>query len=189
MGNKSTAGQISLAVSDNVQKIILVGSCRAGKTALVIRFVQGVFVQEYDTTIENNYRKYLELDGMAALAECFDFSGDEIYAPVQDTYIRTAEGFLLVYSVTDKASFENCLDLYKQILRARDEDCAPVVLVGNKSDLAERVVSTAHGEELAKQNGWKFYETSAKDGTNVDEVFRDIMRQTIARKQRDVPSK
>jgi GTPase SAR1 family protein len=90
---------------------------------------------------------------------------------------------------TTITNFINFICFDEISLRARDEDCVPVVLVGNKFDLAERVVSTAHGEELAKQNGWKFYETSAKDGTNVDEVFHDIMRQTIARKRRDVPSK
>lgn len=63
-------------------------------------------------------------------------------------------------------------------------DRIPIVLVGNKSDLtANRVVSTAQGEQLAKQNGWTYFETSAKnEKINVDEVFHEITRQIISSK-------
>lgn len=123
--------------------------------------------------------------------------------------MRTGEGFILVYSVTDKQSFESCTDFYKRILRyvlmvlrhftgplqnfinfiltklfsARDADSVPFVFVGNKSDSPERVVSVAEGEELAKQNGWIFFETSAKHGILVDEIFREISRRVISSQQ------
>jgi small GTP-binding protein len=65
----------------------------------------------------------------------------------------------------------------------KDSDRVPIVLVGNKSDLAHRVISTAQGEEFAKQRAISFFETSAKERINVDEVFHDITRQVVVSKQ------
>jgi GTPase SAR1 family protein len=69
------------------------------------------------------------------------------------------------------------------VRRVKGSDPVPIVLVGNKSDLAHRVISTAQGAEFAKQRAISFFETSAKERINVDEVFHEITRQVVARKQ------
>jgi GTPase KRas protein len=162
----------------------MLGSSKVGKTALGVKFVQRTFVLEYDPTIEDTLRKTIEIDGTNITFDIFDTSGAEEYKAIQDQYIRAGDGFLLVYSVTDKESFEKCEETYQRILRIKDVDSVPVVLVGNNIDSAGRVVSVAEGEELAKQNGWGFFETSAKDNINVDNAFIAISRRVSNNRHR-----
>jgi GTPase SAR1 family protein len=105
--------------------------------------------------------------------------------------MRDRQGFILVYDITNRSSVEELNDLYIQILRNKlispnkvdgesTESVIPLVLVGNKLDLAiERKVSSTRGEELARQWRCPHYETSAKNRTNVDEIFYDLVGQII----------
>ena len=117
---------------------------------------------------------------------------------MREQYMRTGEGFLLVYSITDRQSFEEIMTFQQQILRVKDKDYFPMIVVGNKCDLdGERQVSTqgtrfflllipcylplltpsAEGQTLARNFGCKFIETSAKSRINVDNAFYDIVRE------------
>jgi len=113
--------------------------------------------------------------------------------------MRTGEGFLLVYSITSRNSFEEISTFHQQILRVKDQDSFPVIVVANKCDLEyERQVGmngtdvleefpashtlvhlNAHpeGRDLAKHFGCKFIETSAKQRINVDEAFSNLVRE------------
>lgn len=157
----------------------MVGGGGVGKSALTIQMVQSHFVDEYDPTIEDSYRKPCVVDGEPALLDVLDTAGQEEYSAMREQYMRTGEGFLLVYSITSRSSFEEVVTFYQQILRVKDKDSFPVVLVGNKSDLeSERMVSTEEGRRLAQQfNDCKFVETSAKQRVNVEDAFYDLVRQ------------
>lgn len=99
---------------------------------------------------------------------------------MRDQYIRTGQGFLIVYSVASKSSFEAVTNFRDQILRVKDEDQYPMVILGNKCDLSdeEREVQTNEGRELAKQLGnCPFLETSAKARINVEEAFYEVVRE------------
>jgi GTPase KRas protein len=115
---------------------------------------------------------------------------------MREQYMRTGEGFLLVYSITDRQSFEEIMTFQQQILRVKDKDYFPMIVVGNKCDLdGERQVSTqgasmshplprpryanlaTEGQNLAHNFGCKFIETSAKSRINVDNAFYDIVRE------------
>ncbi len=98
---------------------------------------------------------------------------------MRDLYMKNGQGFVLVYSITAQSTFNDLLDLREQILRVKDTDNVPMVLVGNKCDLEdERVVGKDQGVNLAKQFGnCTFLETSAKLKINVDEIFHDLVRQ------------
>jgi len=92
--------------------------------------------------------------------------------------MRTGEGFLLVYSITSRQSFEEIKTFQQQILRVKDKDYFPIIVVGNKCDLeGERQVSKQDGEALAKEFVCTFIETSAKSRINVDREFYDIVRE------------
>jgi len=93
-------------------------------------------------------------------------------------YMRTGEGFILVYSVTSRQSFEEAFALYRQILRFKDRDYFPIIVVGNKCDLeSDRQVSSQEGRDLARTWGCGFIETSAKSRINVDQAFHDLVRE------------
>lgn len=85
--------------------------------------------------------------------------------------MKNGQGFILVYSITSQASFNDLIELRDQILRVKDTPNVPMVLVGNKCDLEdERVVSKERGQALAREFNCTFMETSAKNRVNVDEV-------------------
>jgi len=159
-------------------KLVVVGGGGVGKSCLTIQLIQSHFVDEYDPTIEDSYRKQCVIDDEVALLDVLDTAGQEEYSAMREQYMRTGEGFLLVYSITSRQSFEEIMTFQQQILRVKDRDYFPITVVGNKCDLEhERQVTTEEGRALAESFGCKFIETSAKSRINVDNAFYDIVRE------------
>lgn len=107
-----------------------------------------------------------------------DTAGQEEFSAMREQYIRGGRGFLLVFSVTERKSFEEAHKLYNQVLRVKDRSEYPVLLVANKVDLInQRVVSEQEGRELAAQLKLMYIETSAKEPpVNVDAAFHELVR-------------
>ncbi|KAK7592834.1 hypothetical protein V9T40_007586 [Parthenolecanium corni] len=159
-------------------KIVVLGSGGVGKSALTVQFVQGIFVEKYDPTIEDSYRKQVEVDGQQCMLEILDTAGTEQFTAMRDLYMKNGQGFVLVYSITAQSTFNDLQDLREQILRVKDTDDVPMVLVGNKCDLEEeRVVGKEQGVNLSRQFSCAFMETSAKAKINVNDIFYDLVRQ------------
>ncbi|GAA5806740.1 ras related protein 1b [Thamnidium elegans] len=160
-------------------KLVVLGSGGVGKSALTVQFVQSIFVEKYDPTIEDSYRKQVEVDGQQCMLEILDTAGTEQFTAMRDLYMKNGQGFLLVFSITSSVTLTDLYDLRDQILRVKDGENVPMVLVGNKCDLEEeRMVSREQSMELSQQWGGKpFYETSARFKINVDQVFYDLVRQ------------
>ncbi|KAL6930944.1 related to Ras-like protein rasC [Hanseniaspora guilliermondii] len=159
-------------------KLVVVGGGGVGKSALTIQLTQNNFVDEYDPTIEDSYRKQCVIDSEVVILDILDTAGQEEYSAMREQYMRTGEGFLLVYSVNSKNSFEELMVYYQQILRVKDTDYVPVFLVGNKADLSddERQVSFEDGAKMAKQIHAPFLETSAKENINVEDAFFGLVK-------------
>lgn len=99
------------------------------------------------------------------------------FCRMRDQYIRTGEGFFLVYAITSMRSFEAIRQFYDRILVIKELDYFPVVIIGNKCDLASmREVPTEKGQALAKEIGAPFFETSARMRINVEESFVELVR-------------
>jgi GTPase KRas protein len=165
------------------------------------------FVETYDPTIEDSYRKQVQIDGQSCMLEVLDTAGQEEYTALRDQWIRDGEGFVLVYSISSRPSFARIEKFYKQIQRVKDSSLsgsppypgsplsstsagsnnfgpAPVMLVGNKCDRAmEREVSIQEGLSLARELGCDFVEASAKNCINVEKAFFDVVRQLRRQKQ------
>ncbi|KAF3856578.1 hypothetical protein F7725_017301 [Dissostichus mawsoni] len=144
-----------------------------------VQFVQGIFVEKYDPTIEDSYRKQVEVDGQQCMLEILDTAGTEQFTAMRDLYMKNGQGFALVYSITAQSTFNDLQDLREQILRVKDTEDVPMILVGNKCDLEdERVVGKEQGQNLARQwNHCAFLESSAKSKINVLDIFYDLVRQ------------
>ncbi len=92
-------------------------------------------------------------------------------------YQRTGQGFLIVYSITSRSTYDEAFMIRDNLLRLKDSDHVPMVLVGNKCDLEyERQVSTSEAQNAAKSWGIPFFETSAKTRTNIDEAIHELIR-------------
>jgi small GTP-binding protein len=163
-------------MAEATYKIVVVGSGGVGKSCLTVRFVQGRFVKVYDPTIEDFYRKQIDVDTEAVMLDILDTAGQEEFSALRDSYMRTGDGFILVYAVNSSTSFDDCNKLRSQILRIKEKEKVPMILVGNKCDVEERDVTKVEGQELAKQFGCAFIESSAKQNINVAEIFVNIVR-------------
>jgi GTPase KRas len=165
------------------------------------------FVETYDPTIEDSYRKQVQIDGQSCMLEVLDTAGQEEYTALRDQWIRDGEGFVLVYSISSRQSFARIERFHRQIQRVKESSQsgspsypgsplsasslgsgsfgpAPVMLVGNKCDrVTEREVSTQEGRALATELGCDFVEASAKNCVNVEKAFYDVVRQLRRQKQ------
>lgn len=171
-------------------KLVVVGAGGVGKSALTIQLIQNHFVDEYDPTIEDSYRKQVVIDGETCLLDILDTAGQEEYSAMRDQYMRTGEGFLLVFAINNAKSFEDISMYREQIKRVKDAEEVPMVLVGNKCDLPTRAVETNQAQEVAKQYMIPFVETSAKTRLGVDDAFYTLVREIkkdkeVRRKKRE----
>jgi len=173
-----------------LHKVIMVGSGGVGKSALTLQFMYDEFVEDYEPTKADSYRKKVVLDGEEVQIDILDTAGQEDYAAIRDNYFRSGEGFLCVFSITEPDSFQATQEFREQILRVKGDDTVPFVLVGNKSDLEERrKISRETLEGKAAQWNVPYIETSAKTRSNVDRIFFDLMREIRARKNDDTGPK
>jgi GTPase KRas protein len=159
-------------------KLVVMGGGGVGKSALTIRLVTDNFLDEYDPTIEDSYRKQVVIDDTPVLLDILDTAGQEEFSSMQDQWIRDGQGFLLVYNIISRPTFDEVSVLHDKILRSKDATKVPVVLVGNKCDLKdERQVEYTEGQDLAKQWGAPFFEASAKLKLNNEACFFELVRQ------------
>ncbi|KAL1936435.1 hypothetical protein VTP01DRAFT_569 [Rhizomucor pusillus] len=166
-----------------LHKVIMVGSGGVGKSALTLQYMYGDFVEEYDPTKADSYRKKVVLDGQECQIDILDTAGQEEYAAIRDNYYRSGEGFLCVFSVCESESLEHTQEFRDQILRVLDDETVPFILVGNKVDLAHlRKVSSSEAQALASEWNCPYIETSAKTRQNVEQVYTVLMRQIRDRK-------
>lgn len=157
-------------------KISVLGSGAVGKSALTLQYVQRVFYQDYDPTIEDAYRKNMVLDDEPVMLDILDTAGQEDYIAYRGVWAREKDGFLLVFSLADRRSMLNLKSFFDMIHELYDEWTPPIVLVGNKVDL-ERQVSHEEALQFAKANDVvEYLETSAKSGQNVDLMFETVLR-------------
>ncbi|ETE70934.1 Ras-related protein R-Ras2 [Ophiophagus hannah] len=158
-------------------KLVVVGGGGVGKSALTIQFIQSYFVSDYDPTIEDSYTKICNIDGISTRLDILDTAGQEEFGAMREQYMRTGEGFLLVYAVNDRGSFNEIHKFHTQILRVKDRDEFPMVLVGNKTDLdLYRQVTEEEALYFARENRIPYMEASAKVRFNVDESFYELVR-------------
>ncbi|XP_055910783.1 ras-related protein Ral-a isoform X1 [Eupeodes corollae] len=169
-----------------LHKVIMVGSGGVGKSALTLQFMYDEFVEDYEPTKADSYRKKVVLDGEEVQIDILDTAGQEDYAAIRDNYFRSGEGFLCVFSITDDESFQATQEFREQILRVKNDESIPFLLVGNKCDLNERR-KVPLSECQSRAHHWQvtYVETSAKTRENVDKVFFDLMREIRSRKTED----
>eukprot|EP01083_Nonionella_stella_P022375 61902_1 len=144
-----------MADDDDVKYTLFVlGPGAVGKTSLTIRFLSDTFSSEYEPTIEDFYRKTIDVDNVQSVLEIYDTAGQEEFSTMRDSYYRTGDGFLLVYNITSQLSYNDVQNTYDRLLTARragDDDIPPppILLAGNKCDLTEhRQVSQVDGKKL-----------------------------------------
>ncbi|KAL6063906.1 Ras-related protein M-Ras [Balamuthia mandrillaris] len=163
-------------------RVILLGEGGVGKSSLAIRYISNMWVEEYDPTIEDWYRKIITIEEKPYLLDILDTAGPESFDAMYDAGIRRSQGFLLVFAIDNAQTVEKAFTYMDRIELVHDKPLneMPVVLVATKGDLAPQVSCP---EVVARARGrsplMPFVETSAKIDKNVTEVFETLARLMI----------
>eukprot|EP01127_Copromyxa_protea_P011713 TRINITY_DN2974_c0_g1_i1.p1 TRINITY_DN2974_c0_g1~~TRINITY_DN2974_c0_g1_i1.p1 ORF type:complete len:213 (-),score=31.97 TRINITY_DN2974_c0_g1_i1:33-671(-) len=162
---------------DFLWKVVVIGDSGVGKSNLIDRYTKDQFRDETKTTIGVEFgHKHIMVDDKNIKAQLWDTAGQERFRALTRGYYRGSMGALLVYSVANKASFENCDTWLDELVNHADPGTI-VLLVGNKTDLKDRDVTYEEGLEFARRNNLHFIETSAKDNSNVAEAFEMLVKE------------
>lgn len=156
-------------------KLLMIGDSGVGKTCLLLRYANDSFSPTFITTIGIDFKiKNINLEGKRIKLQIWDTAGQERFRTITTSYFRGAQGILLVYDVTDRATFMSIRNWVAQIQMHADVNVNKI-LIGNKCDMADqRVVTFEEGENLAKEYNIHFFETSAKQDFNVEKAFITI---------------
>ena len=165
--------------SDLVYKILLLGDSEVGKSCFLMRYADNVFVENYISTIGLDYKlKYIQIEsGEIIKVQLWDTAGQDRYRTIAKNYYKGSHGILLLYDVTKKESFDNIKEWIKQI-REEVSEKTIIFLVGNKIDKTDvRKITTEEGAKLAEEYKLPFYETSAKTGENIEDIFNALYKK------------
>jgi Ras-related protein Rab-11A len=151
-----------------------------GKSNLLLRYVKNDFSSEMKSTVGVEFgSKILKILGINVKVQIWDTAGQERYRAMTSSYFKGSKGVLIVYDITNYSSFES-VDRWINEFRMKSEENSAIILVGNKNDIEEeRKVTKEEGEEKAKKYNLAFFETSAKDGKNVDEAFKCLFEKVV----------
>jgi small GTP-binding protein len=159
-------------MTQSIYKIVVVGASGVGKTALVQRLVDQTFISDMQPTIGVEFKSYQCRAGSDILKlNIWDTAGQEKFRSVSKAYFRNALGAVLVFSLTDRSTFD-ALDGWLNDIHSLCSPNAVVIAVGNKVDLTdEREVSKHEALGFAQRHGIEYIETSAREAVNVEETF------------------
>ncbi|XP_041365140.1 ras-related and estrogen-regulated growth inhibitor-like [Gigantopelta aegis] len=165
-------------------KIVVIGKAGVGKSALVVRFLTKRFIWEYDPTLECTYKHSTVVDDESVVMEILDTAGVHDDGSIhREGTIRWADGFVLVYAINDRDSFDEIIKLKEYIddVKRTNVQC---VLVANKNDLLhEQTIDGCEGQSAAQDMACAFFETSASDGgDDITELFHELHREIKRRK-------
>jgi len=167
--------------SDNIIfKILTLGEGGVGKTAILKRYVENKFEKHHLATIGIDYQsKTIKIKNKEIKLKIWDTAGQERYKNIASQLYKGADGIMLVYDITDDYSFSKITDWMEQINNNLSKNDIGIVLIGNKSDIEDRMIDKEKGEEKAKEYGIEFYETSALNGNGINEAFEGLAKQIL----------
>ncbi|KAJ6247714.1 ras gtpase-related [Anaeramoeba flamelloides] len=160
-------------------KLALVGKQGVGVSCLTTQFVENFFVDKYYPMVEWKYERKVEIDEEeCALVILETTLYEESYSVMRDCIFKQGEGFLIVYSITSRESFEEVTKTIEAIKEIKEIEDFPMVIVGNKTDLEkDRKISQNEAMDLAKTYNCPFFETSAKNRPDVEKAFFQLVRE------------
>lgn len=167
-------------------KMIMVGDYGSGKTSLVHRYIHKQFSNFYKATIGVDITsKSVQVAGLGEVeAQVWDIAGQDNFAKVRSRFYQGASAAIVVFDLTRLPTFENISNWISEI--KKDIGKIPMVLVGNKSDLtSQRGIAAEELQKFAEENGIQAFETSAKTGEKVENVFSQLVGQAIETLNKD----
>ena len=163
-------------------KIIIIGPANSGKTSIVRRYVDKKFNDDYKVTVGFDYmNKEITIGKKKVNIQLWDTAGTEMFQSLSSSYYRNSCGALVVFDVLDRKSFESLNTWINYYREHRDQKYEELIyLIGNKIDSKDRVISKKEAMDFMEENNLKeYYESSAKKGDNIDNIFNNIAKDLI----------
>ena len=169
--------------SSKTFKILTIGESGVGKTCILRRFVENKFLKNHLATIGIDFKtKTLNINNQEIKLKIWDTAGQERFRNITTQYYKGADGIVLIYDVTDDASYEKIRDWMAQILSNTKREDIGLVLLGNKCDMEPRAVTEEQGNKMAEELKVSYFETSALTGQGINEAFNELTRDIMKRK-------
>lgn len=165
---------------DYLIKTVIVGDSGIGKSSIMIRFAEDTFNYHYISTIGVDFKiSTIQYKNKSIKFQIWDTAGQDRFRTITSSYYRGSQGTIICYDITDKNTFNSVIKWLEEVNKHSINE--PIlILCGTKADLeSKREVSTSEGLEFAKLYNMKFFETSAKDNTNVKEIFEFIAENKL----------
>ena len=165
-------------------RIILIGDCAVGKTAFSKKLMNDTFSSKYDATIGVDYSSKTIILNNTNVIKCqiWDTAGQESFAPLIKTYYRDVGGVILMYDVNDRKTYTDLTFWLNEIEKNKPEWIISKLLIANKIDSDNRVVSTEEGQQFAEENGFSFIEISVKKECDVSFALKDLVEDIYNQK-------
>ena len=171
---------------DQKCQLLIIGDSTVGKTSILSRFVNGIFNSNYLATVGlDSFTKDEIIDDKTVRIKIWDTAGQERYKSLTKGFFRNAEGVMLVYDVTNSETYENLKFWLQSIKNNTSPDMGeiPIILIGNKIDCEDREVKVEEAENFWKEQGYPYFETSAKTGENIDNTIKYLVKKVIKFKE------
>ena len=161
-------------------KILLIGDLGVGKSCVILRYVEGDFPGNIMSSIGVDFKtKQIELDDHSIKMQIWDTAGHEKFRTITTSYYKSAQAIIILYDITQKSSFDHIRNWITEIDKFGKQGVLKVI-VGNKLDLENnRKITKEAAENLALKYGVKLWEVSAKDNTNIEEMFLDTIKTLL----------
>ena len=158
-----------------VLKLLLLGDSSVGKTSILLKYISNKFDESSISTVGVDYMdKIIDYNKFKIKLQIWDTSGEEKFRTITKNFYRNADGLLVVFDLTKKESYDHIKSWINEAKENNDK--LKTILIGNKLDLKdERIVAIDVAKQFAEKNNLKYIETSAKDGTNINESFQAII--------------
>ncbi|XP_014253489.1 ras-related and estrogen-regulated growth inhibitor-like protein [Cimex lectularius] len=161
-------------------RIVVLGMISVGKSALTVRYLTRRYIGEYRSNTDLLYRQTVTINNSPVEVEIIDVSGETRDSSFPVEQVQWADGCVIVYSITDKQSFQYAVESLENLQKLRSVSSVPVTLLGNKADLAHlREVTEDEGRSAALRNGCQFYEVSvAENSADLYQAFESLLNET-----------
>ncbi len=175
--------------AEMIFKIVIIGDLTSGKTNILTQYISHKFVQDSQPTIGvEMFNKEFEINQDKVSVQIWDTAGQEKYSTLTSSYYKGAKGALVVYDITQESTFLKAEQFVKELREKSDKDVY-MILVGNKIDLEEkRKVSKEEGKKLADKLKIGFFEVSAKNGTGIEDLFKNLIDHVYEKHNREFKS-
>ena len=170
---------------DDKCQLLIIGNSIVGKTSVLTKYTLKTYNENYLATVGLDFfTKDETIDNKLIRVKIWDTAGQERYKAITKCFFQRAQGIMIVYDVTNKKSFDDLKfwveSINLQSKLTEDIENMPIILIGNKIDIPNRVISKDTALNYAKEHNFDYYETSAKTGEGVDTAIKDLVKKVMS---------